>query len=187
MILKQRTFEGPTLGQWELVYENRHQQIYRVTADFDQFTKEYFVLDTGQRAAIVVARGASVLLVRQYRLLINGLAWEIPGGKVDDGETPAEAAVRECLEETGVRCHNPRPLIFFHVGLDTARNPTHIFYSDEVADEIEPQRIHVEEVDSYEWVPLADCIKMIFERQIVDCLSIVALLACQTLIGERSP
>ncbi len=30
--------------------------------------------------------------------------WEFPGGKVEPGETPAEAAVRECYEETGVEC-----------------------------------------------------------------------------------
>lgn len=29
--------------------------------------------------------------------------WEFPGGKIEPGETPAEAAVRECWEETGLK------------------------------------------------------------------------------------
>ena len=38
------------------------------------------------------------MLVRQYRYLVNQLAWELPGGKVDEGETPEQAAVREAIE-----------------------------------------------------------------------------------------
>jgi 8-oxo-dGTP diphosphatase len=29
--------------------------------------------------------------------------WEFPGGKIQAGESPEDAAVRECLEETGLR------------------------------------------------------------------------------------
>lgn len=31
-------------------------------------------------------------------------SWCTPGGKIEDGETPEQAAVRECLEETGYEC-----------------------------------------------------------------------------------
>ena len=125
-----------------------------------------------------------MLLVKQYRLLINGISWEIPGGKVDDGETPELAAVRECLEETGVRCLNPRPLLFYHPGLDMNHNPTHIFHSGEIAVDHQPQSIHTQEVSGWEWVPLARCTGMIFGRQIMDSFSIVGLLAYQALMDR---
>ncbi len=44
-----------------------------------------------------------VILVRQYRYAIDRWIWELPAGSVDPGETPEEAAARECHEETGQR------------------------------------------------------------------------------------
>src|SRR5215213_480529 len=41
--------------------------------------------------------GVEVLLVRSHRG-----AWTIPGGRIDPGETPEHAAVRELREEAGV-------------------------------------------------------------------------------------
>ena len=59
----------------EILHTNPHQQVYRVAADFGGFKKEYYVTDTGVRAGIVAVREDAVLLVRQYRLLINDVSW----------------------------------------------------------------------------------------------------------------
>jgi len=163
----------------DVVYQDKIQQIRRVVAQFDGFEKEYFVSDHGQRAALIVVRNQAVLLTRQYRLLINEISLEIPGGRVDEHETPDAAALRECLEETGVRCKNVKPLISYHPSLDIWKNYTYLFYTndvEEISDSHAAQRV---------WVPLLRAIEMIFEGSISDSLSILALLSFKTLPNTR--
>ena len=155
----------------EIVYKDRNQTIQKVVARFDGFSKEYFVSDHGQRTAVVVAKNHDILLARQYRLLINGLSYEVPGGGVDENETPEAAAARECLEETGVRCSNLKELIDYQAGLDIWKNPTSLFYSEDAEEIVE------DESDRRIWIPLERCIEMVFTRQIVDSLSIIAIFS----------
>jgi len=44
-----------------------------------------------------------ILLIRQYRYAAGGTIWEVPAGKLDEGEDPETCARRELLEEAGVR------------------------------------------------------------------------------------
>ena len=43
----------------------------------------------------------SVLLIRQYRYAANQELWELPAGRIDEGEDALTAAKRELAEETG--------------------------------------------------------------------------------------
>lgn len=51
--------------------------------------------------AVLVTQGENVLLVQRDNEPAQGL-WSLPGGYVDAGEDPLQAAVRECCEETGL-------------------------------------------------------------------------------------
>lgn len=43
-----------------------------------------------------------VVLIRQYRASIDRELWEVPAGSLNAGETPEDAAIRECEEEIGL-------------------------------------------------------------------------------------
>jgi mutator protein MutT len=51
--------------------------------------------------AVVQWEGKFLIGLRPAGVALAGL-WEFPGGKIHSGETPATAATRECLEETGL-------------------------------------------------------------------------------------
>ncbi len=169
----------PKLSPRKIVYEDNYQQIYRITAEFENHSKEYFVRDGGERAAVVIVKNQSVLLTRQYRLLINDLSWEIPGGKIDHNETPHDAAIRECLEETGILCNEIQALITFEPGLDITKNRTYIFQATDITITGSFNK-ESHEIDHTVWVPIEQCTQMIFRGDIVDSLSIIAILAYQT-------
>jgi ADP-ribose pyrophosphatase len=51
---------------------------------------------------VPVPEPGKVILIRQYRYAVNTFLWELPAGSVDDGESPEQAARRECHEEIGL-------------------------------------------------------------------------------------
>lgn len=60
-----------------------------------------FFVDPKVAAAVLIEKDSRVLLVRRANEPYRGL-WTLPAGFVNGGEDPAQAAARECLEETGL-------------------------------------------------------------------------------------
>lgn len=56
----------------------------------------------GGAAVVALDARGRVCLLRQYRHAAGGWLWELPAGKLDPGEDPAQTASRELLEEAGV-------------------------------------------------------------------------------------
>lgn len=52
-------------------------------------------------AALFIEHEGRILLLHRQEVKSQGNLWGIPGGKVDKGETPLQAVVREIKEETG--------------------------------------------------------------------------------------
>lgn len=52
--------------------------------------------------AALIVKGGKLLVCQRRRDDSHGLQWEFPGGKIEPGESPAEALIRELREELGV-------------------------------------------------------------------------------------
>jgi 8-oxo-dGTP pyrophosphatase MutT (NUDIX family) len=61
------------------------------------------VVAAWSEAVVALRRGAELLFLRRTGDDAWGGLWWMPGGAVEDGETPAQAALREAYEETGYR------------------------------------------------------------------------------------
>lgn len=67
------------------------------------FERPYTVLQTGPEAAVILAetREGQLIINKEYRHPTGEWLLSCPGGRLDPGETPLEAAQRELREETG--------------------------------------------------------------------------------------
>ncbi len=97
------------IEKWQTVHK-KHLGDFRVFNAFSvdrihpihHHTSSFIVLDAPVWVNILpINTKGEVVLVRQYRHGLDDITLEFPGGVVEPGEDPCEAAMRECLEETG--------------------------------------------------------------------------------------
>jgi len=94
---------------WKVLKSNldHSYRVFRVRTDHSQSPRtgrehKFFVLESCPWVNVIpLTKDKEVVLIHQYRHGIRKVTLEIPGGLVDPGRTPLEAAQKELLEETG--------------------------------------------------------------------------------------
>lgn len=135
---------------------------------------DYHSVHFPRPAVGVIARnGDRVLLIRQYRVLVEEFVWAIPSGGVEPGESNEAAALRELLEETGHRAGQIRPLLGYYPSYGATDQRFEIF----VADEVEPAGVDFDRTEVIEtrWFSRPELIDLIRQRGVVDGLSLTPL------------
>lgn len=95
-------------------------------------------LNPALAADAAVRRGDSILLIQRKFPPMQG-AWALPGGFVDRGENPIDAALRELLEETGLNGNNPKLIsVMGDANRDPRKHIVSIVYEIEVSAEQQP-------------------------------------------------
>lgn len=86
---------------------------------------DYYVLEYPNWVnAVALTSDNKIIMVRQYRFAGDIISLEIPGGVIDDGETPETAVKRELLEETGYSFDNCKLVATLYPNPATATNQT---------------------------------------------------------------
>jgi ADP-ribose pyrophosphatase len=86
----------------QVVYERFRRIVSRTFELPEGQTVDFEVLDGPDTVAVLaLTEDEDVVLVREFRAGPEEVILELPGGLVEEGQTPSDAARRELLEETG--------------------------------------------------------------------------------------
>jgi len=142
--------------------------------DGDRF--EHHVVRFPNHAAGTVVRDPErgVLLLWRHRFITDTWGWEIPAGRIDPGETPAEAAARETLEETGWEPGPLRPLVRYQPTNGVSDQSFHIFTADGATHRGDPTDHG--EAERVEWVSVSDVRRLVQDGEMLDGLSLTSIL-----------
>jgi ADP-ribose pyrophosphatase len=153
--------------------------VFRVTEDEASDGKGWsikrsVVRHAGSAVMMAVDKKDRVVLVRQYRLPAGKLLWELPAGKVDPGESPAQAAKRELIEETGLRAKKWKKLASFYPSPGFVDEKMTIFLAKDLtqgeARPMEDERIEMR------WFAKKELGEMIRKNKIQDSKTMIGFL-----------
>ena len=113
-----------------------------------------------------------IVLERQYRHAAGQYLWELPAGKIDEGEKRLPAAKRELLEETGYRAKKWKKLVRYYPSPGFVGEWMQIFLAEGLtAGDAKPEED--EEIEIF-LVPLSAVLKMIDKGEILDGKTLIA-------------
>lgn len=134
--------------------------------------KREIVEHPGGTSILYVTNG-NVLLVRQYRYAFEEVLYEIPAGKLNYGEDPKAAAIRELSEEAGIEADDLEFICEFYPTCGYSAEKIYVYEAVNVKE----GKAHLDEGEflNVEYLPLKQVWDMIRSGEIKDGKTILAI------------
>lgn len=133
------------------------------------------VVEHSGGSAIYCEKDGKVLLVKQFRYPYEQELYEIPAGKLNEGETPEQTAIRELEEEGGIKAKSVEKLFDIYPTPAYTNEIIRIFKATDFTDS--KIKLDEDEFLSGEWVEKDVALKMVNNGQIKDAKTIIAILS----------
>lgn len=163
----------------KIAFEGPIFNVYReeVREPGDKVTRRDIIRHNGSVVILAVEdsskRDPLIVMERQYRHAAGQYLWEVPAGKMDEGEERLAAAKRELKEETGYRARKWTKLVRYFASPGFLGEWMQVF----LAEGLIPGEATPEEDESLEvvLVPLSEILKMIDAGKILDGKTLVSV------------
>jgi ADP-ribose pyrophosphatase len=174
--------EQPEVLSSEVTYAGRLIEVVRDTVrEGDKTYVREVVRHPGGAAVVPVFDDGTVVFVSQYRHPTLRFVLELPAGKLDPGESPAETAARELEEELGIVAGRMEQLSEFYTTPGFCAERLWVFLATDLR---ETARRHEEdEIIEVVRLPFARALDRVASGEIDDAKTIIGLLLAAKRLG----
>lgn len=135
----------------------------------------------GGVAVVGITDDNQVLLVRQFRYPYKETIYEIPAGKLEKGENPKEAGIREFSEECGASAESFESLGEIYPTPGYCGEIIHLYYASDLT--FGEQHLDDDEYLDVIKMPIEECTAKIMNGEIKDSKTIIGILKLKELKG----
>ncbi len=159
-----------------LIYKGRILSLYNdevVLADGSESQREY-VHHNGGSSVLAVDKDGYVYLVEQFRYPYREMLLEIPAGKLEEGESAYDCAIRELKEEVGLTADSLIDLGLIYPSPGYTDEPLHIFLATEFT--VGENHLDDHELLNVKKIKFDEALQMVKSNQIKDAKTVTAIL-----------
>jgi len=139
----------------------------------------------GGAAVVAVDDEQKVCLLRQYRPAFDDWLWELPAGKLDQDESPLQAAQRELQEEAGLQAAHWRSLGQMIASPGVFTEVVHCYLATGLQGGATSHE--AEELIEIHWLPLQELWLQAIQGMITDAKTVIGLCRARAALDELPP